>query len=133
MPAGGDNFGDAVSFSGTGTDKFVLELSYDPATITGDPSDLLLMWLNPNTQSWMNVVDGNSDGGASSQAISGAYDSANDFVLGDYGVDTTNHEVWAVIDHNSTFAVGDVVPEPGAWTALASGLGVLILWRRRRR
>ena len=32
-------------------------------------------------------------------------------MLGDYGVNTANHTVWAVVNHNSEFAV---VPEPGA-------------------
>jgi hypothetical protein len=47
-------------------------------------------------------------------------------------VDTVNHVVWAVIDHNSDFSVGQSVPEPGTWATLGGGLAVLTLWRRRR-
>jgi len=52
------------------------------------------------------------------------------FVLGDYGVDVISHSVWAVLDHNSQFAV---VPEPSTFALL--GVGVIGLfgyaWRRR--
>jgi hypothetical protein len=112
---------DAVDFSGTISDKFVLQLSYDPTAENGvflGPSGLLrasgliLEWLNPASNTWENVVLGNSDGGAQQQHILGAYNAGVDFVLGDYGVDTTNHTVWAVIDHNSVFAVGEVQVVP---------------------
>ncbi len=33
-----------------------------------------------------------------------AYNPTTDFHLGYYGIDTTNHKVWAVINHNSLFA-----------------------------
>jgi hypothetical protein len=47
--------------------------------------------------------------------------------LGAWGIDTGLHEVWAVVDHNSTFAV---VPEPA--TILLAGLGLLGLFGLRR-
>lgn len=125
---------DAVGFSGTITNKFVLQLSYDPTAanaLFGGESGLILEWLNPASNTWDNVVLGNSDGGAQQQHILGAYDAGVDFVLGDYGVDTTNHTVWAVIDHNSVFAVGDV-PEPGTCALVLLGLGA-VLFRSRRK
>ena len=47
--------------------------------------------------------------------------------LGAWGADPVNHEVWAVVNHNSTFAV---VPEPA--TILLAGLGLLGLFGLRR-
>jgi len=48
--------------------------------------------------------------------------------MGAWGVDTTNHVVWAILDHNSQFAV---VPEPS--TILLAGLGLMGLVGLRRR
>ena len=41
-----------------------------------------------------------------------------DMTLGDWGVNTSNHTVWAVLDHNSEFAV---TPEPSTLALLAAG------------
>ena len=50
--------------------------------------------------------------------------------VGVWGVDTTNDEAWAVIDHNSMFAV---VPEPSAIVLAAFGLfGCAFALRRRK-
>ncbi len=48
--------------------------------------------------------------------------------LGSWGVDTATHTVWAVVDHNSEFAV---VPEPASMSLLLLG-GLLGLKRRRK-
>ena len=48
--------------------------------------------------------------------------------VGAWGVDTANHDVWSVIDHNSQFAV---VPEPSSLALIALGLlGLAIYWRK---
>ena len=56
---------------------------------------------------WTRAVEGNF-GGTPNFVGNHAYNSSY-FVLGDYGVDTTNHVVWAVIDYSGQFAA---VPEP---------------------
>jgi len=127
---------DIVDVSGIAGDTFVLQLSYDPTLVTGllgSEANAVLLWKDPSTGLFQNAVVGNSDGGAQSHAFTGAYNPGTEFALGNYGVDTVNHVVWAVVDHNSEFAVGQQVPEPGAWASLMSGIGMLTLWRRRRR
>jgi len=49
-------------------------------------------------------------------------------VMGAYGADSANHVAWAVVNHNSEFAV---VPEPT--TLVLAGLGLLGLIAVRRR
>jgi hypothetical protein len=51
--------------------------------------------------------------------------------VGAYGVDATGNTAWAVIDHNSSFAVVPV-PEPGTTVLAGLGLGGLLLMLRRR-
>lgn len=53
------------------------------------------------------------------------------FELGHYGTDWTNEYVWAVVDVPGTFAIG--IPEPASLLCMASGIGVLLLRRRKRR
>lgn len=135
----GDNLAsDRMSFSGTGTDKFVVQLSYDEAaavTLFGTEDNAALLWRNPASQMWVNSVLGNSDGGAAQQHFLGAYDPNTEFVLGDYGVDTANNVVWAVIDHNSDFAVGSAqaAPEPGTCALMLMGMGAMLFRSRRNR
>jgi hypothetical protein len=126
---GGQLISDIANFASTGTDTFVLQLSYNPASLgaTANVNSLFLAWLNPATNTWQNAVLGNT-GKSVPQQIIGAYNPATDFVLGDYGIDSVDDRVWAVIDHNSEFAVS--VPEPGTWALL--GLGALALAFRCR-
>ena len=116
---------DVLNFKGTGTSTFALQLSY-AATGKGaawENSFASLGWLNGSSQ-WVNAIDGNT-GGTPAKYL-GAYDPS--YTLGSWGVDSTNHTVWAVVNHNSEFAV--VVPEPAALALFA--LGGLALLRRRR-
>jgi T5SS/PEP-CTERM-associated repeat protein/autotransporter-associated beta strand protein len=134
--SGADNdalrLGDVFSLSGspvidvlTGkTDLFVLQFE-----VTDVDADSLLAWLDPNTNTWINAVNGNF-GGTSEFQGDAAYDPGNDFVLGYYGVDTTTKSVWAVINHNSEFSVVGI-PEPSAFAMLGVALGGLLLLRRR--
>lgn len=51
--------------------------------------------------------------------------------LGAYGVDTATGEAWAIVNHNSDFAI-ITVPEPGTAALLAAAGVVLTVFRRRR-
>ena len=128
---------DIVDVTGIGNDQYVLQLSYDPVIATslfGNEANAVLLWLDPVSGLFENAVVGNSDGGLQSQAFVGAYNPATEFALGNYGVDTTNHVVWAVVDHNSEFGVGiaSPAPEPSQMALLVFGAAGLVMRRHRR-
>ncbi len=129
---------DVLHLEGTAPDTIVLRMTYDKATaiaLFGSENQAYLGWLDPNDNTWKNSVLGNS-GNSTPLFVSGAYDANLDFILGYYGVDTINSEVWAVINHNSTFGVmGNIpvpVPEPSG-ALLAAITGMVTLMKRRRR
>ena len=116
------------------TSPFVLQMDYDPGSLGGDVAVMAseemiqLVWLNPATGNWENAIDGNF-GTNFGNFYLGAWPNG-DMTLGDWGVNTANHTVWAVLDHNSDFAV---VPEPSTLILLAgSALGLAGFWRRRK-
>lgn len=129
--AGNDSIrmSDVLNLTGTGSDIFVLELG-----VADVSAGQFLGWLDTDSGTWLNAITENSATGllaeqnfAGSFAASGA--SATADYLGSWGYDTSANTVWAVLDHNSAFAV---VPEPGA--SLLFGLGAaFIFWRKRRR
>lgn len=118
----------------TTANAFVLQMTYDPADVPNWTTEdsLLLGWQDPSQGgTFVNAILGNSDAGGFSQFVAGPWNSS--FTTpGYYGLDTQANTVWAVIDHNSDFAV-IVVPEPHGllWAAvgLAAGLGSLRLRR----
>jgi hypothetical protein len=98
-----------------------------------------LGWLNPAVDGnssnvtladqWTNAVFGNFTG-TPFYAGTGGYSSITDaLIVGHYGVDVANNRVWAVLDHNSIFAV---VPEPSTFAMLLIGSAGLWLVRRKR-
>lgn len=125
---------DIVSVAGTDLDTFVLQLSYDPvlaATLFGSEANAWLGSFDSTSGAWVPAVFGNN--GGTSVFVLGAFDG--DATLGHYGVNTLDHTVWAVLDHNGDFGVAgfSAIPEPSTYAALA-GAAVLGLagWRRRR-
>jgi len=100
---------------------------------------------------WQYAVSGNFYGGGEFKAIKGFVGTYADYLsgtvtkatlagtktsgafqLGDWGVDPQSNTVWAVLNHNSQFAV---VPEPSTVCILlgASAFGIVGLIRRRRK
>jgi autotransporter-associated beta strand protein len=119
---------DVYSLGGIGNnDVFTLELS-----ITNVTADSILGWLDPTNNTWENAVDG-STGDVRMTFISGAYNPAEDDVLGYYGVNTGGDSVWAVINQTGNFSIIDI-PEPSETLLLliAGALTFLPALRRAR-
>jgi len=135
------------------TDPFALELTYSAAQLTGDEATLAAngilrpMWLDTEFNGaagaqandlWKDAVAGNFGTGTAliDQLMSwSAFATANGITdanvgnfLGSWGVDTASDTVWAVLNHNSQFAV---VPEPATGGLLVLGTALLGLRRRR--
>ncbi len=113
---------DAVDVTGTGSDVVVIQVSYSAAlaqSIFGSEDAMRLAWFNPTTGQWLNAVAGNN--GGTPHFFARAYNPATDLQLGNFGLDTTNHVVWAVINHNSEFGVG-AVADPLALVSATSRL-----------
>lgn len=111
---------DVVDLNGTGSNVYVLQMSYNPAdpfiggennareTQLANNGALYLAWLSGGL--WVNAGDLDQYQGV------GAY--AGQTAVGDWGVDVVNNKVWAVLNHNSSFAV---VPEPATLAFLMLG------------
>jgi len=140
----GDFFSDVLTLGGTAGDAIVLSLTYDAGSL-GDllPGDLFLGWLDTRPESdsageWVNSVAGNSVNlVAPETAYLGSWETyLADFspaspaaALGAWGVDSSAASMWAVVDHNSEFAIV-AVPEPGTWLLLAAAAAGLKVWQR---
>lgn len=103
-----------------------------------DLHQIFLGWFDTGDSTWKNAVLGNH--GDSGSLAGGYHLSYQNFLstnggwnavtmLGAYGIDAENNQVWAVIDHNSDFAA---TPEPGTSTFMGLGLGVLLIRRRSK-
>lgn len=122
---------DVFSLSNMESGKmFTLQLSID-SVISENNS---LLWYDSATNLWVNAVLGNSNAGTMGLTGfqgDGAYNAGSDFVLGYWGYDSANKVVWAVLDHNSQFALS-AVPEPGTTAMVAIGLGMMLFLVRRQ-
>lgn len=126
------------------TDPFALQLSYNPGHVESSlPGSLYLAYTN-NAESipWSNAIGGDFATGIDAltdvQSSYAAFASANNITslnianyLGSWGVDTTGDNAWAIVDHNSQFAVVSV-PEP-ATLGLPALSGMALLGRRSRK
>ena len=123
------------------TNTFVLQMTYSPLEVeerTGlsDTAAALagliqMDYLDDGPgDHWQPAVVGNF--GSNNDTFVGVGAWTGDMTLGDWGVNTSNDTVWAVINHNSEFAV---VPESSALILIgAAGVGLLVAaWRRRRK
>jgi hypothetical protein len=121
MVSGGESFS-------TGTGTFVLQMSYSTAAIAAlglteaalvaDQSLRIGWW---DGAAWVTAVNGNK-GTSSPMFYNAAFDPMNlaHTTLGAYGVNTGSSTVWAVLNHNSEFAV---IPEPSSM--VLGGLAML--------
>ena len=81
------------------SDLYVLQMSYDNTAITnGTTSPALASDIG---NKFIGAVNG--DGAVTPLEINGGYD--NNLVLGHYGIDATNHVVWAVVNYAGDFEV----------------------------
>ncbi len=118
--------GDGVQIAVSGaSDIHVVQFSFDPTAVgkLGARPTLHLASLGSDNTTWANAVNANT-GGTANFVGNHPYNSSY-FALGNYGVDTTNNVVWAVVNYNGTFGVAVNAPAPvpalPAW-----GLGVTI-------
>ncbi|MCC5829452.1 MAG: PEP-CTERM sorting domain-containing protein [Phycisphaeraceae bacterium] len=130
--------GDVVNltFSEPG-DLYVLQLAYslDNVLAAGlEELELRVLVFDTASEAWVEATLLNSDGGAGASFFEGSYaaylsGTDGDPALSAFGVDTINHQIWAVLDTNSSFAVG-IIPEPASLALM--GIGGLLLMSRRR-
>jgi hypothetical protein len=83
----------------TNTDTYVLSISYDRAVA---PKRIAGLVSKDASGRWGDAVDRNSSG--TKNFVNGPWNSS--YGLGTYGVDSSTHTVWAVIDYTGDFAVG---------------------------
>lgn len=106
-----------TDLNASSTDTFVLSLTFDPSAIDAETlqSGSFGLTVKDSNRGWVNAVAKNSGGSAS--FINGPWNASHG--LGTYGIDLSTNTAWAVINHNSEFAVA---PMAAANTAPAVAL-----------
>lgn len=104
---------DVLDVSGSGSNQFLLQLSYSPTVLTAlGTSRPMLGWYSSGA--WVNAILGNAGMASLSSAavdalfVNGPYTEG--LPTGSWGHDAANHVVWAVLDHNSEFAATPITP-----------------------
>jgi hypothetical protein len=114
-----------LDFSG-GVPVYVVQLTYDEAALCGgmDEFDLRPLYYDANSGDWRLASDGNVGGSygtfpGSFEAFKGTLGGLPiSTALGTVGYDMTTNQVWAIVNHEATFGVGELgvschVPIPG--------------------
>jgi autotransporter-associated beta strand protein len=123
---------DVLQLEGLDGVVFVLQMTYSEAAALANgqaETTLRLGYLNTLTNQWEDAINGNHGPNTGSFFLSSYLDAGSPLDLGAFGVDVVNNVVWAVLDHNSYFAV---VPTPAALPAGALLMGLLVAVKRRR-
>ncbi len=91
-----------ADFGSERTDVYTLSISYNPTRVRSArlKNGYLGLATKDAEGNWINAVEKNSAG--SVRFVAGPWKKG--YALGSYGIDKRLHVVWAVIDHNGTFA-----------------------------
>jgi autotransporter-associated beta strand protein len=108
---------DVATISGTNSDTYVLELNYIAADVSNGTLSPVLAVQNAQGVFQTAVLFNTSD--TAHQEVTGSYTSADD-ILGDYGVDPLNDQVWAVLDYSNGDQFGIYQRIPGDLTGIGT-------------
>ncbi|MGC9259412.1 MAG: PEP-CTERM sorting domain-containing protein [Phycisphaerae bacterium] len=95
---------DVANITGTGSDTHVVQMSYNPSSISNGSNSPTLAWYNGSIYQAANF----GDTGGTPTEYTGAYNpaTAGENALGSYGINTANDTVWAVVNNGTgNFAV----------------------------
>jgi len=134
---------DVLTLSGLDGKVFALALTVGTGAVDARSQ---LGWFD-SINGWELAVAGNSGSGSaltqSDLGYAGTFAQFQNLVinagtgaisdyLGAYGSDAATGQAWAIVNHNSDFAIVAVVPEPGTVALVATAAGVIALVFRRR-
>jgi|GEM_PF-2414971 len=100
---------DVANITGTGSDTHVVQMSYNPSSLSNGSNSPTLAWYNGSIYQAANF--GNT--GGTPTEYTGAYNpaTAGENALGSYGINTANNTVWAVVNNGTgNFAVMQRTP-----------------------